>query len=186
MDDPLATRTFGRRYVFGGLDQTTISLDARVNVTFTPDLSLQLYVEPFISTGDYDRLKEFERPGAFRFLEYGRDAGTVSPAGDGGFTVDPDGADPGGVGNVPPFFVADEDFSYRSLLGNAVLRWEWRQGSTLFLVWQQRRIDSRTGHIAGGVDEWVGDFDLNRDVGDMFGTRPDNIFVLKMSYWLNP
>ena len=87
---------------------------------------------------------------------------------------------------MPPFFVADEDFSYRSLLGNAVLRWEWRQGSTLFLVWQQRRIDSRTGHIAGGVDEWVGDFDLNRDVGDMFGTRPDNIFVLKMSYWLNP
>ena len=181
VEDPLATQTYGRRYIFGGLDQTTFSIDARVNVTFTPNLSLQLYAEPFISTGDYRELKEFERPRSFNFLEYGKDIGTVSPAPDGGFDIDPDGEDA-----APPFFLPDEDFSYRSLLGNAVLRWEWRQGSTLYLVWQQRRINSVTGHGLQGTDGWVGRFNLNRDVGDMFGVRPDNIFVLKMSYWLNP
>ncbi len=181
VEDPLATQTYGRRYIFGGLDQTTFSIDARVNVTFTPNLSLQLYAEPFISTGDYRELKEFERPRSFNFLEYGKDIGTVSPAPDGGFDIDPDGEDA-----APPFFLPDEDFSYRSLLGNAVLRWEWRQGSTLYLVWQQRRINSVTGHGLQGTYGWVGRFNLNRDVGDMFGVRPDNIFVLKMSYWLNP
>ena len=186
VEDPLATRTFGRRYIFGALDQTTISMEARVNVTFTPELSLQLYLEPFISTGDYDRLMEFERPNAYRFLEYGTDTGTISAAGDGGFNIDPDGAGAPGSDDAAQFHVPDEDFSYRSLLGNLVLRWEWRQGSTLFLVWQQRRVDARTGHGTGGADPWVGGFDLGRDVDHMFSTRPDNIFVLKASYWLNP
>ena len=141
--DPLAAQTFGHRYVFGGLDQRTVSIDARLNVTFTPDLSLQLYVEPFISTGNYRELKEFERPGTFNFLEYGTDVGTVSQDPDGSYSIDPDGSGP-----AAQFVVSDRDFSYRSLLGNAVLRWEWRQGSTLFLVWQQSRISSRTSDLS--------------------------------------
>lgn len=80
----------------------------------------------------------------------------------------------------------DRSFSYRSLLGNAVLRWEWRRGSTLYLVWQQRRIDSLQGRGPDGRRGRVGDFDLRRDAGDMLGTRPDNIFVVKLNYWLNP
>jgi hypothetical protein len=179
--DPLATETFGRRYVFGGLDQTTFSLETRLNVTFTPLLSLQLYVEPFISTGDYQELKEFERPGAFKFLEYGSDIGTISDGSGGIFIVDPDGAGP-----AEEFSVADRDFSYRSLIGNAVLRWEWRPGSTLFLVWQQRRISSLRGDGVNGTDPWIGGFDVGRDVGDMFSTPADNIFVIKVNYWLNP
>ena len=180
-DDPFATHTYGRRYIFGGLDQTTLSVDARVNVTFTPTLSFQLYAEPFISAGDYRGLKELEGVATFQFLEYGRDIGTVSTEPGGSFLIDPDGDGP-----AEHIAVSDQDFSYRSLLGNAVLRWEWRQGSTLYLVWQQRRINSITGKGSGGTNDWVGGFDLSRDVGDMFGTRPDNIFVVKVSYWLNP
>jgi len=179
--DPLAVQTFGRRYVFGGLDQTTVSLDTRVNITFTPTLSLQLYVEPFISAGNYRELKEFERPGTFNFLEYGTDTGTVSQDSDGSYAIDPDGTGP-----VAPFVVSDQDFSYRSLLGNAVLRWEWRQGSTLFLVWQQRRISSLTGDGVNGTDPWIGKFDAGRDMSDVFSTPADNIFVIKVNYWLNP
>ena len=179
--DPLAVQTFGQRYIFGGLDQTTVSIDTRVNVTFTPTLSLQVYVEPFISTGDYRELKEFERPGTFKFLEYGTDIGTVSQDPGRGYTIDPDGAGP-----AAPFEVADRDFSYRSLIGNAVLRWEWRQGSTLFFVWQQRRISSLTGDGVNGTDPWIGGFELGRDPGDMFATPADNIFVIKVNYWLNP
>ena len=179
--DPLADETFGRRYVFGGLDQTTVSLETRVNVTFTPLLSLQLYVEPFVSTGNYRELKELERPGTFKFLEYGADIGTVSQDPGGSYAVDPDGTGP-----AAPFAVADRDFSYRSLIGNAVLRWEWQPGSTLFLVWQQSRISSLRGDGANGTDPWIGGFKLGRDAGDMFATPADNIFVIKVNYWLNP
>jgi hypothetical protein len=179
--DPLATETFGRRYIFGGLNQTTFSLETRLNVTFTPLLSLQLYLEPFISTGNYRELKELERPGTFKFLEYGTDIGTVSQNPGGGYVVDPDGGGP-----AAQFAVSDRDFSYRSLIGNAVVRWEWRPGSTIFLVWQQSRISSLRGDGLTGTDPWIGGFDLGRDVGDMFSTPADNIFVIKVNYWLNP
>ena len=179
--DPLATQTFETRYIFADLKRSTLSLETRVNLTFSPTLSLQMYVEPFISTGNYGALKEFRAPGTFDFLEYGRDAGTVARTAEGDYQVDPDGA-----GSAPSFSVSDRDFSYRSLLGNAVLRWEWRPGSTLFFVWQQRRIDSITGHSAPGTDDWVGTFDLGRDAGDIFSVAPDNIFMIKVNYWLNP
>ena len=181
VEDPLAAQTFGRRYIFGGLDQTTVSFEARVNVTFTPTLSLQLYIEPFISTGDYRELKEFKRPGTFNFLEYGTDVGTISQDSGGNYSIDPDGNGP-----AAQFALSDSDFSYRSLVGNAVLRWEWRPGSTLFLVWQQSRISSLTGDGVSGTDPWIGGFDLGRDVSDMFTTPADNIFVIKVNYWLNP
>jgi hypothetical protein len=179
--DALATSTFGTRYVFADLDRTTVSLDTRLDVTFTPTLSLQLYLEPFIAVGDYGALKEFRAPDTYDFLRYGTDVGTVSQAADGTYTIDPDAGGPAGT-----FTVSDRDFSYRSLLGNAVLRWEWRPGSTLFLVWQQRRIDSVTGHGLNGAEPWVGGFDLGRDTGDMFGAPADDVLMIKVNYWFNP
>jgi hypothetical protein len=179
--DALADQTFGRRYIFAGLDQTTVSLETTVNVTFTPLLSLQLYVEPFISTGDYQELKELEQPGTYRFLEYGTDIGTVTQNPGQPYAIDPDGTGP-----AVPFLVSDRDFSYRSFIGNAVLRWEWRPGSTLFLVWQHGRLSSVRGDGEDGTDPWIGDFDFGRDMSDMFATPADNIFLIKVNYWLNP
>jgi hypothetical protein len=74
-------------------------------------------------------------------------------------------------GNVPNL-----DFNLRSLRGNAVLRWEWRQGSTMYVAWQQRR-----ENVAP-----YGDFRFARDRRALFGTRPDNVFVVKVNYWVNP
>jgi hypothetical protein len=177
--DPAAVSTFGRRYVFAGLDQTTVSLDARLNVTFTPDLTLEIFAQPFISSGDYGAPEEFKEPNEFDFLRYGRDVGTVQVETDGGYLVDPDGGGP-----APEFSVPNRDFNYLSLLGNAVLRWEWRPGSTLYLVWQQTRARETTAEV-GGLDG-LGDFRLGRDAGEIFRTPPDNIFQIKVSYWLNP
>ena len=120
-------------------------------------------------------------PGTFDFLRYGEDVGTLTQQPDGNYVVDPDGPGP-----AAQFNIVNRDFSYRSLLGNAVLRWEWRQGSTLFLVWQQRRISSLANLGPSGADTWIGDFDLGRDVGDMFATPADNILAIKVNYWLNP
>ena len=179
---PHGHRPYGRRYVFAGLNRTTLSFDTRVNVTFTPDLSLQLYLEqPFISIGDYGQLREFAEPDSYDFFDYGGEAGTLERNDDGSYQVDPDGAGP-----AADFRFSNRDFNYRSLIGNAVLRWEWRPGSTLYLVWQQRRIDSVTGADDTGNYGWVGDFDLSRDTQDMFSTKPDNVFAIKVNYWLNP
>jgi hypothetical protein len=181
VDDAHATNTFGSRYVFADLERTTVSLDTRLNVTVSPTLSLQLYLEPFVSVGNYGALKEFSAPGTFDFLEYGVDVGSVVEGADGSLTVDPDGNGP-----ADSFEVGDRDFSYRSLLGNAVLRWEWSPGSTIFLVWQQRRINSVTGRGANGEYPWVGSFDLSRDADDVFGTPADDVLMIKVNYWLNP
>src|SRR5690606_17294348 len=90
--DAFADRTYGSRYIFAELDQTTVSFDTRVNVTFTPNVSFELYAQPFISSGNYERLKELRAPRTFDFVEYGTDAGTVAETGSGSFTIDPDGS----------------------------------------------------------------------------------------------
>jgi hypothetical protein len=165
--DPLKTETFGARYVFAPLDQTTVALETRLNYTFSPALSLQVYAQPFIATGDYGASKELARAGTFEFLEYGEDVGVIV---DG--TIYPNGQAPGALS----FPVVEPDFNLRSLRGNAVLRWEWRPGSTLYLAWQQNRSDFQP----------YGDFDLSRDADGVFGAAPDDVFLIKVSYWLNP
>jgi hypothetical protein len=172
--DSFATATFGRRYVFADVDQTTLALNTRVNWTFTPNLSLELFAQPFVSSGNFDNYKEFLRPGTYDFGVYGKDYGTLAPAASGnGFTVDPDGAGP-----AAPFTVGDRngtrDFTFRSLRGNAVLRWEYRPGSTLFFVWQQLRSNE--------YDR--GTLDFGRDFPGIFREPAENVFVIKATYWL--
>jgi hypothetical protein len=179
--DPLAASTFGRRYVFAPLDQITVALETRMNVTFSPTLTLQVYSQPLISSGDYRDLAEFRTPGTYRFATYGEDIGTSVRQADGDYLIDPDGPGP-----APEFTVSDRSFNLRSLLGNAVLRWEWSPGSTLFVVWQQ----SRVGRVqASEFDETgaldVGLFDLGYDTRELFGLPANNIFLIKVNYWLN-
>ncbi|MSR21567.1 MAG: hypothetical protein EXR91_11450 [Gemmatimonadetes bacterium] len=179
--DPLATATYRRRYIFAPIDQTTFSLETRLNLTLSPTLTFELYVQPLVSSGRYAGLREFRTPRTFDFVRYGVDAGTMARQADGTYLIDPDG-----TGAAPSFSVADRDFNVRSLLGNAVLRWEWSPGSTLFLVWQQsraQRLEASDYDAAGATG--IGDFDLSGDSADLFRIRPDNIFQVKVNYWLN-
>ena len=157
--------TFGRRYVFGVLDQTTLSADVRVNWTFTPRLSLQTFVRPFVSRGRFDGFRQLTEAGQLDLPRYGDGFGSVEAV-DGGYRVT--GAD----GGAAEF--SDPDFTVRALQGNAVLRWEYRPGSALFLVWQQQRAGSaRDGRI-----------DVGRDVRGLFTDVSTNVFLVKLSYWL--
>lgn len=173
VDDAFATRTFGRRYVFADIERATLAANVRLDWTFSPTLSLQLYAQPFIAAGDYERFKEFRTPGAFAFDVYGEDVGTVERAGGSGergtYTVDPDGP-----GAAAAFQFPDPSFNTRSLRGNAVLRWEYRPGSALFVVWQQQRSGT----------EPFGDWDVARDAGAIFRTPVTNVFLVKVTYWL--
>jgi hypothetical protein len=138
-------------YVFGHLDQTTVSLTARVNYTMTPNLSLQLYAQPFVSAGDYS---------AFKQIANGRSA-------DYSARYSPFGYDT--VAN------GDPSFNTKSFRTTNVLRWEYKPGSTLFLVWQQAREN----------DAVPGGFRAGRDIHDIFGVAPKNVFLVKFAYWLN-
>jgi hypothetical protein len=166
-DDPLATATYGRRYVFAELDQVTLSSSIRLNWTFTPGLSLQLYAQPLVSSGEYRTYKELARSKSYAFRNYGEEGSTFDAA---TRTADPDGAGP-----APAIQLPEQDFNFKSLRGTAVLRWEYRPGSTLFLVWTQRREDA----------EDIGQFNFSRSLGRLFDARPDNIFMIKLTYWLS-
>jgi hypothetical protein len=166
----------GTRYVFGRLEQRTLSVDTRTNVTFTPNLTLQLFAQPFLASGKYTSFKEFAGPKSRRMVFYGRDNGSTVITNrdpDGtiiGYTVDPDGP----AGSSPAFTFGNQDFNVRSLRGTGVLRWEYRPGSTLYFVWTQ---------IREGFDQF-GDFNFSRDRSALFRDRPTNVFQVKATYWI--
>lgn len=176
VDDPTRVDFFGRRYVFSDTRQTTLSMNTRLNVTFTPNLTLELFAQPFISSVHFSRFKEFTTPRKAGKTVYGKNAGTITPVLNASgqtaaYTVDPDDAGP-----AASFQFDNPDFVFRSLRGNAVLRWEYRPGSTIFLVWTQSRSQ---------FDPFVGDFSVRAANGSVFGRQPENVLLLKMNYWLN-
>ena len=142
--DTAATATYGTQYVFARLRQTELSAGIRLNWTYSPTLSLQLYAQPLISAGKYDEFKQLAQP---RSNNYSTAAAPYNP-----------------------------DFNYKSLRGNAVLRWEYLPGSTLFFVWTQSRSEF----------EDVGDFQFGRSVDKMLRAPAENIFMVKATYWWNP
>lgn len=166
-EDPLAQQTYGKRYVFADIKQKTLSTSIRLNWTFSPTMSLQTYLRPFISSGNYTNFKEFAEPRTYNFDSYGTDIGTIQKMGEE-YVVDPDAGGP-----AESFTFDEPDFNFRSVQGNAVFRWEYMPGSTLFLVWQQQRNELAE----------IGSFDLNRDVNAIFNTKPTNVFLIKVSYW---
>jgi hypothetical protein len=161
-------KTFGSRYVFSDIKQTNFSTSFRLNWTFNTKMSLQTYVRPFIASGKYSKLKEFNSPGGFGFDVYGEDKGSVTQNADGSYNVDPDGA-----GGEDEFTVRPLDFNVSSLQGNAVFRWEYSPGSTFFLVWQQQRSGFRPN----------GEFNFGNDFRGLFDPEPANVFLVKFSYW---
>jgi hypothetical protein len=157
--------TYGKRYIFGALDQTTIAAQLRVSYAITPDLSLEGYAEPFVASGRYDRFGELAAPGALDLRYYGTDGTSIGNLPNGDYVIF-DGA---AAQSFP-----NPNFNAMFFRSNLVLRWEWRPGSTIFLVWQQDRsgFDGR-GRPARASDLWKS---VTAD-GDHFLT-------LKASYWL--
>lgn len=173
--------TFGPRYLFGTLERETVSMQTRLNVAFTPSLTLQFFAQPLLSSGAYVQYRQLERSGSYAFVDFRPGVARVDDDGtlrcQGGSTcvdgtrrrhIDFDGD------GVPDHSLSDPDFNLRSLRGNAVLRWEYRPGSTLFLVWQQRRSE----------DAGVGGFHLGRDLRALADTPSDNVLIVKLNYWL--
>ena len=135
-----------KHYIYGELTSQTLDFTTRANISFTPTLSLQFYVQPFITIGDYTNFKELVEPKSYQFKPY--------PLNE------------------------NRDFHRRSLRGNTVLRWEFRPGSTLFLVWSQSRevdLDS--------VERVDLEFRPFHRLRTSFTDAGENIFLVKCRYW---
>ena len=165
--DPVAAATYGSRYVFATLGQKEFSLQTRVNYILSPRMSLQVYMQPLVSVGDYRTFKELARPRTYDFTRFGEDLGTLS--------YDPAAreyhVEPGDGG--APFSFGNPDFNFKSLRLNAIFRWEWRPGSALYLVWTEQRQD--LAH--------PGQFVLGRDVRGLFRAPADDVLLVKIAYW---
>jgi hypothetical protein len=172
--DPLATETYSRRYIFADLVYKELSAQLRVDWTLTPTLSFQLFAQPLLSSGNYSDFKELARARSFDFLVFGKDASTITSNVNSDGSISSYDLDPDGGGPAPVMNVSNPNFNYVSLRGNAVLRWEYMPGSTLFLVWTQ----SRSDNIIDGA------FALNGSFDRLVSSRPDNIFMLKLTYWI--
>lgn len=135
------------QYVFGRIKQTTASLTARVDYTITPNISVQIYAEPFVSAGAYSEYRELTAPHAT----------------------------PYGSQFSPSAYAGAPDFNYKSFRTTNVLRWEYRPGSVLYVVWQQGREDVAN---TGAYEGW-------RDFSRIFGLPATNVFLVKASYWFN-
>jgi hypothetical protein len=151
----------GRRYVFARLDQRTVSANIRLDISFTPNLSLQTYLQPLISAGSYGDFKELARSGSYSFVHYGAayDAATDTVTTAAGTR----------------FRLGDPSFNIKSLRGNAVLRWEYRPGSVLYFVWTQQRSDYQD----------VGDLNFGPSTRRLLDAHANDVFLVKVTYYLD-
>lgn len=143
----------GRSYVFGRLHQQIADLTLRSNILFSRKQSLEIYAQPFITVGDYHEARELSRPDSYEFNHY----------------------------TEPGYNVRDFDFSFASVNTNVVYRWEYRPGSTFFLVWTQSRSDYEERWFAASGPA---QFRTNISTRNLFRNEPENRLLAKLTYWL--
>jgi hypothetical protein len=172
--------TYDRSYVFAELERREFSFQTRLNAAFSPTLSLQLYAQPLLSSGNYLTYQRFLEPATYTFDRFGEgtfaSANGVATCVGGRTCVDADDTrhiDFDGDGTAEYSF-GDRDFNVRSLRGNAELRWEYAPGSTIFLVWQRRQAD----------EALLGDFRFRRDLSALMRAPAENVLMVKVRYWI--
>jgi hypothetical protein len=170
--DVTATSTHGFRYVFNELVQTNVDATVRMDLALSPDLSIQLYAQPFVASADYQDFKEWSEAGTFDFILYGLDGNStlVYDGATSHYVVDADGQ-----GSATEIAFDNPDFRVRSLRSNLVIRWEYSPGSTLFLVWNR-------GQSGYDSDPTFNAFD---ELGTLLGDNQRNTFVVKLNYWIS-
>ena len=157
-----------KRYVMGSLDQTTVGIVMRINYSITPNLSVQYYGQPFLPSGAYDTFKRITAPRAELFEErfdvYSADELRYDAA-ERTYHVDESASG-------ARYSFENPNFDLTEFRSNLVIRWEYRPGSTLFVVWSQDR--SANGEL--------GSFAFTEGLNDLFRQHPTNVFLVKFNY----
>jgi hypothetical protein len=159
--------TFGRRYIFSYIERSTLSARFRLNYAVTPNFTAEAYAEPFAASGHYYNFGELPAPRSSALRIYGTSgtSTTITRETNGTSTVRDGSA---------TFTLPALDFNRLSFRSNFVLRWEWRPGSTAYLIWQERRENT---NAAGQLID-------PRDLWNAARAAGDNFFAIKISYWM--
>jgi hypothetical protein len=160
LPDASYTPTYGKRYLFATLDQRTLDIGLRTEWTVSARLSMQLFLQPFIASGDYH---------GFKYLTRARDD-EFTPV---EVALQPE-ANLYRTTSVTSLSFGNPNFNLRSVRGSAVVRWEFRPGSAMYVVWNENRSDVAP----------VGDFRFRRDLGALPDAPSQDVFLVKFSYWL--
>jgi len=160
------------RYILARIQRKTLGIVLRLNLSITPDLTIQYYGQPFIASGLYSHFKRVTHPRAERYADRFHtftDAEIQYDAGEDSYLVDED------LDGQVDYTIGNPNFNFKQFRSNLVIRWEYQPGSLLYLVWSQGRT---------GVDGY-GDFDFERDMRDLFQVQPDNVFLIKLNHWFS-
>lgn len=139
-------------YLVGRMFQRTKGLTFRAQVNVTPDISVQFYGAPFSSNA--------------RYSQFQAAANTLSDV---------------RSERLRPLTPSEQqrmgnpDFSFNEFRSNLVARWEYRPGSTLYLVWEHSMSNRDKQYRAG----WGNNLD------HMFGLPATNVFMVKMNYYFS-
>jgi hypothetical protein len=155
------------KYILGALNRTTSALTSRLDLAFSPALTLQLYAQPFLSAGAYSDFKEVVAPRAANYADRFRRFVPLLSGKTYSAYLDGNGA--------PATTFDDPAFNVKDFRSNAVLRWEYRPGSTIFVVWSQGRHS----------DSAATPYQLSNDATELFRTAPQNDFLVKVTRWMS-
>lgn len=157
-----------KRYIFGTINEKTVGLTFRVNLNLSPEFSIQYYGSPFISRGTYSEFKYITDPTAKSFTDrYKVYDYALQPSGNYSLDENKDG--------IADYYIANPDFNFQQFRSNVVAKWEYHLGSFIYLVWSS----GRTGTTSfSSTSYWKS---LNR----LMKIIPNNIFLVKLSYWFN-
>jgi len=157
-----------KRYIFARIDQKTLGVTFRLNFSLTPDLSIQFYGQPFVSVGKYADFKNItdSKAKAYqdRFHQFTNEE-LIYDTDEDLYRIDEN------QDAIADYNFENPNFNFLQFRSNLVIRWEYKPGSALYLVWSQ----GRTGLT------YTGDFSFN-DMRNLFDIHPHNVFLIKFSY----
>ncbi|SHJ54506.1 Carbohydrate family 9 binding domain-like [Tangfeifania diversioriginum] len=160
-----------KRYILGRIERNTLNMSVRLNYNITPDLTIQYWGQPFIATGKYSDFKYATNTKADdvnnRYQYYSENQISYNANDELYFIAE-------ARNNQADYEFDQPNFNVKEFLSNLVVRWEYRPGSTLFLVWSQNRDNFENS----------GNFRFQNDVNQLFGQKAHNIFLVKLSYRL--
>jgi hypothetical protein len=172
IDDELAINTFYKRYIFADITNDSKGFTFEANRIASPQLSFQFFLKPEISQYEYQDLKEFLEPKKYKFNYYSEDQ--IVNVDDETIEIDPDRD-----GMAPSFQLSSDyikGFNFLSLRSNFIIKWEYRPGSAMFLVWQQQRdhfeVTESNMELSSGIDK-------------LMKSNATNTILLKVAYWFS-
>jgi len=159
-----------KRYILGSLNQYTFAFSFRININILPNLTIQYWGQPYLSSGNYSQIKMVTNSRdpkyANRFRIYGSQQLSV-PDANNNYHVDEN------LDGNPDYQFENPNFNFNEFLSNLVLRWEYLPGSVLYLVWGQHRLYQAT----------QGNFDFSQNLNELYNhEKPNNTLMVKLSY----